>query len=114
VKVKELLTLEVVGYKKSECSPFPCDENRTCGLISCAPSGELIVAYNALKMKIEEEYSGKIEMKLTLLDEEVPQYIKEIYENEHPAIPMILLNGEVLPVGRVSWTHIQDAISKKI
>lgn len=104
--------IEIAGYKNSECSPFPCNEDRTCGLISCAPSGELITAYTALKQKVEEEFGDKIDMKLTLLDDQVPQNIKEIYERDHPAIPIILLNGKVLPVGRISWPQIRDAISQ--
>jgi len=114
VTVKGKIKLEIVGYKRSECSPFPCDENRTCGLITCAPTGELVPAYDALKVLVEKEFPDTIEITLTLIDNEVPDYIKNIYEHEHPAIPMILINGNVIPVGRISWPHIRDAINKEL
>jgi len=104
-------TLEIVGYSDSECSPFPCDENRTCGLSSCAPSGSLVEAFEALKSKVLKEFGEGVTLKLTLLDDGVPDYIREIYERDHPAIPMILLQGKVIPVGRISWEPIRDAIA---
>ncbi len=102
--------LEIVGYKNSECSPFPCDENRTCGFSSCAPSGSLLNAFEALKNEVFKEFGEKVSVQLTLLDDGVPDYIKQIYERDHPAIPMILLQGRVIPVGRISWIPIRDAI----
>jgi hypothetical protein len=112
--VKGKVKLEIVGYQRSECSPFPCDENRTCGLINCAPTGELVTAYDALKVMVEKKFPNKTDMILTLIDKEVPEYIKDIYEHEHPAIPMVLINGNVIPVGRISWPHIRDAIYKEL
>ena len=104
------IILEIAGYKDSECSPFPCDEDRTCGLSACAPSGNLVKAFNALMNKVQNEFGERVSMKLTLLDEGVPDYIKELYEREHPAIPMVLLQGSIIPVGRISWEPIRDAI----
>lgn len=106
------ILIEIAGYRDSECSPFPCDENKTCGLTQCAPSGNLIKAYQALKEELHKEFGNHITMKLTLLDENVPDYIRNIYEHEHPAIPMIILNGKILPVGRISLSPIRDAIKK--
>jgi len=108
------ITLEIAGYTESECSPFPCDEDRTCGLSACAPSGSLVKACAALKDEISKEFGDRVTMKLTFLDEKVPDHIKKIYEKDHPAIPMILLQGRVLPVGRISWPHIRDAINLEL
>lgn len=104
--------VEVVGYQDSECSPFPCDENRTCELSACKPSNKLINATEALRARLKEEISEDIVVTLTLLDTEVPEYIRKIYEEKHPAIPMILINGKLLPVGRISWPHIRDAVQQ--
>jgi len=112
--VKTSVTLEIVGYSDSECSPFPCDENRTCDLSSCAPSASLVKAYEALKDKVQKEFGECVIMKLTLLDDGVPDAIKEIYEKENPAIPMILLQGKIIPVGRISWVPIRDSIIKEL
>lgn len=112
--MKTSVTLEIVGYSDSECSPFPCDENRTCDLSSCAPSASLVKAYEALKDKVQKEFGECVIMKLTLLDDGVPDAIKEIYENENPAIPMILLQGKIIPVGRISWVPIRDSIIKEL
>jgi hypothetical protein len=108
--VNTSVTLEIVGYSYSECSPFPCDENKTCGLVSCAPSASLLKAYEALKIEVEKEFGECVNMKLTLLDDGVPDAIRDIYEREHPAIPMILIQGKVIPVGRISWPLIRDAL----
>ena len=108
------ITLEIAGYTESECSPFPCDEDRTCGLSACAPSGSLVKACAALKDEIFKEFGDRVTMKLTFLDEKVPDHIKKIYEKDHPAIPMILLQGRVLPVGRISWPQIRDAINLEL
>jgi len=110
IAVTTPVLLEIVGYKDSECSPFPCDENRTCGFSSCAPSGSLVKAFEALKTEVLKEFGEKVRVQLTLLDDGVPDYIKQIYERDHPAIPMVLLQGRVIPVGRISWIPIRDAI----
>jgi hypothetical protein len=41
--------IEVVGLENAECCPFPCDENRTCGLSGCYPTGKLSEAFDELK-----------------------------------------------------------------
>lgn len=110
----EVVTLEIVGYKDSECSPFPCDEDRSCGLSSCAPTGELTTAFSALMEEVLKEFGSQVTMKLTLLDENVPDYIKDLYETHHPAIPMILINGKISPIGRINWPKIRDAILQEL
>lgn len=114
VAVTHILTLEVAGFAHTECSPFPCDEDRTCGLSSCAPSGNLIKAFDALKTEIVKEFGDKVSVRLTLLDQHVPDYIRAIYEREHPAIPMIILEGNIVPVGRISWPQIREAITDRL
>src|SRR5208337_4716870 len=78
------ILVEIVGLKSSECSPFPCDENRTCGLSECYPSGNLVQAFDALKAKVQEIYGNRVEMKLTLIDDDVPDHIRSILEKEYP------------------------------
>ncbi len=105
------VTVEVVGYRDSECSPFPCDDDRSCGLSACSPSNGLIPATEALRAKLKEEFPvDEITVQLTLIDDEVPDYIRELYEAEHPAIPMILINRKLFPIGRISLPQIRDAV----
>lgn len=109
------VTVEVVGYSDSECSPFPCDDDRSCGLSACKPSNGLIPATEALRAKLKEEFPDvDITVQITLLDDSVPDYIRDIYEAEHPAIPMILINKKLFPIGRISLPQIGDAIRKSI
>ena len=110
----DTLVLEIVGYKDMECSPFPCDANRTCGLFECAPTNALLPAVEALRIELASEFGDRIEVKLTLLDNSVPEYIKEIYEREHPALPMVLIQDSLVPVGRISLEPIKAAISKHL
>ena len=108
------VTVEIVGYRESECSPFPCNEERTCGLSACAPRGLLVPAVEALRTRLKEDFSDSITIQLTLLDEGVPDYIREIYESEHPAIPMVLINRKIIPVGRIAYQPIHDAVEKAL
>ncbi len=79
------VVVEIVGLKNSECSPFPCDENRTCGLTGCFPTGSLTAAYEELKKVLMSEYGNRVELKLTLIDDRTPDYIQKIIETEYPA-----------------------------
>ena len=106
----EKMILEIVGYKDMECSPFPCDADRSCGLFDCEPTNALLPAVKALKKELEAEFGDAIEVTLTLLDESVPDYVKNIYEKDHPALPMILLQGTLIPVGRISLPPIAQAV----
>jgi len=106
--------VEIVGLKTSECSPFPCDENRTCGLEGCYLSGKLIDAFNELKKVIKDAYGDRVDLKLTLIDDGAPEYIKTIIEREYPPIPMVLVNGRVTKIGRISLDRIRNEIDKEL
>lgn len=104
--------VEIVGLKTSECSPFPCDENRTCGLEECYHSGKLVDAFRELKKVLEVSYGNRVDLKLTLIDAGAPGYIKEIIEREYPPIPMVLVNGQVTRIGRIALDRIKVEIEK--
>jgi hypothetical protein len=106
--------IEIVGLKNSECSPFPCDENRSCGFSGCFPSGNLNVAFEELKKVLTAEYSNRVETKLTLIDKETPDYIRTIIESEYPPLPMVLVNGRITRIGRISLDRIKKEIEKEI
>lgn len=108
------VTVEIVGFKTSECSPFPCDENRSCGLEECFPSGNLVNASRALDNVLKAAYGDRVEIKLTLLDEGVPAYIREIVERDHPPIPMVLVNGRVTKLGRIVLDRTKTEIEKEL
>lgn len=106
--------IEIAGFENAECSPFPCNEERTCGLTDCYPTGKLTAAFKALKNVLEHEYGTRITMKLTLLDSEVPAHIRTIIETQRPALPIVLVNGRVTPIGRIALERVQKEIEKEL
>jgi hypothetical protein len=106
--------VEIVGLKTSECSPFPCDENRTCGLSGCYLSGKLKDAARELEKVLKTVYGDRVETKLTLIDDGVPGHIRTIIEREYPPIPMVLVNGRVTRIGRIALDRIKNEIEKEL
>jgi hypothetical protein len=104
--------IEIVGFEEADCSPFPCNEERTCGLSDCHPTGKLTAAFDALKKVLMGEYGNKISIKLTLLDNGTPLHVKAIIETHHPALPMVIVNGRVTPIGRIALDRIKKEIEK--
>jgi len=105
--------VEVVGLKTSECSPFPCDENRTCGLSGCYFSGKLNDACKELEKVLKETYGARVDLKLTLIDDGVPDHIRTVIERESPPIPMVLVNGKITRIGRIALDRIKKEIEKE-
>jgi len=108
------VSVEIVGLKTSECSPFPCDENRTCGLEGCLYSGKLADAFNELKKVLHETYGTQVELTLTLIDGGAPAHIKAIIERDYPPIPMVIVNGRVTKIGRIALDRIKAEIEKDL
>jgi hypothetical protein len=106
--------VEVVGLKTSECSPFPCDENRTCGLTGCYHSGKLNDACKELEKVLKDIYGARVALKLTLVDDGVPDHIRTIIERDYPPIPMVLVNGRITRIGRISLDRIRNEIEKEL
>ena len=104
--------IEVVGFSDSSCGPFPCDGDRTCELEKCAPSENLVKAFEALNERLKYIYGEKVEMKLSLLDDGIPEHILLIIEERHPPIPIIIINGRATPIGRISLPQIKEEIDK--
>jgi hypothetical protein len=107
----EITEIEIIGFSDSACGPFPCDENRTCGLTECAPSENLLKAFEALKTDFHTRYPG-INLKLTLLDDGVPAYVMGIIEDHQPPLPIVLINGTLARVGRISVPHILEQMER--
>lgn len=112
--MKRPVHVEVIGFKASPCGPFPCNEDRTCGLEECYPSGEFIPACTSLKHALEKEFGDQVEFTVTLLDNGVPDHVKKIVERYHPPIPLVLVNGEVTPLGRISLTHLRQRVKNAV
>jgi len=108
------VTVEIVGLKTSECSPFPCDENRTCGLTGCYLSGKLENAVTELKQVLDRAYGNRVDVQLTLIDSGVPDHIRAIIEKEYPPLPMVLVNGRLTRIGRISLDRIKNEIEKEL
>ncbi|OPX71863.1 MAG: hypothetical protein A4E40_01572 [Methanoregulaceae archaeon PtaU1.Bin059] len=110
----ETILIEVVGLKDSDCSPFPCDMTRTCGLYDCHPTGKLVPAFEALRKELQEQYGPKIRMDLILIDEEIPGHIREIIATQYPPIPFIVMNKTLIPMGRISLPLMQKEVEKRL
>ncbi len=106
------ITIEVIGLRDSYCSPFACDEERSCGLSDCYPMGTLVRAFEVLEKTLTKEYGDALSLKLTLIDDEVPPHIETIISEHFPPIPIILVNGKITPIGRVSLPLIKKEIEK--
>ena len=106
--------VEIVGLKTSECSPFPCDEDRTCGLSGCYLSGKLNDAFNELEKVLKAAYGDRVDLKLTLIDDGTPDHIRTIIEREYPPIPLVLVNGRITRIGRISLDRIKMEIEKEL
>jgi hypothetical protein len=106
------ITIEVIGLRDSYCSPFPCDDERSCGLTDCYPMGTLVRAVEVLETTLRKEYGDTISLKLTLIDDEVPLYVEKIISEHFPPIPIILVNGKITPIGRISLPLIKKEIEK--
>lgn len=111
--MEETICIEVVGLKDTSCSPFPCDNTRSCGLYDCHPTGKLIPAFEALKSEILEQFGGRVRMKLVLIDQEVPEYIRRIIAEQFPPIPFVLIDGDLVPMGRISLPMMQKELEKR-
>jgi hypothetical protein len=109
-----IVHVEIVGLKTSECSPFPCDENRTCGLSGCYLSGKLNDAFLELKKVLDASYGDRVDVSLTLIDDGVPDHIRTIIEKEYPPIPMVLVNGRITRIGRIALDRIKKEIEKEL
>jgi hypothetical protein len=112
--MKSPVIVEIVGLKTSECSPFPCDEDRTCGLTGCYLSGKLNDAYRELALALQKIYGDRVTMKLTLIDNGAPDYIRTIIERDFPPLPMVLVNGRVTKIGRIALDRIKAEIEKEL
>lgn len=104
------VTIEVVGYTYRPCGPFPCDEDRSCGLLDCYKEEKLKFAFPALKDALLKKYGDDISVALIELDKEIPEKIYELVKKEHPPLPIILINGELAPIGAVSVPKISECI----
>jgi hypothetical protein len=108
------VNVEIVGLKTSECSPFPCDEDRTCGLSGCYLSGKLSNAVEDLTRVLQKIYGDKVTVKFTLIDDGVPDHIRTIIERDYPPLPMVIVNGKVTRIGRIALDRIKAEIEKEL
>jgi hypothetical protein len=106
--------VEIVGLKTSECSPFPCDEDRTCGLSGCYLSGNLHDAFNELEKVLKAVYGDRVDLKLTFIDDGPPDHIRAIIERDYPPLPMVLVNGRITRIGRISLDRIKNEIEREL
>ena len=106
------ITIEVIGLRDSYCSPFACDEERSCGLSDCYPMGSLVRAFEVLEKTLRKEFGDTVSLTLTLIDDEVPPHVEKIISEHFPPIPIILVNDKITPIGRVSLPLIKKEIEK--
>lgn len=108
------ISVEVIGFTYRPCGPFPCDDDRQCGLTECFEKLTLKYAYPALVNAVAEKYGDKVSMKLVSLDDGVPDYVADIVRENHPPLPIILVNGKLVPIGAISVPKITEYIDKEL
>lgn len=108
------VVIEIVGLKDSSCSPFPCDNTRSCGLYECHPTGKLVPAFEALKKEILRQYGDAVRVTLTLIDEEIPPHIRDIIAESYPPLPFVIIDDNLVPMGRISLPPLQKEIEKRL
>ena len=109
-----IVTIEIVGLKNSECSPFPCDESRTCGLTGCYLKGKLTDAFTELEKVLKQKYGERVSLKLTIIDGKAPDHIRTIVERDFPPMPMVIINGRITKIGRIALDRIKAEIEKEL
>jgi hypothetical protein len=110
----DIIRIEIIGFTETFCSPFPCDETRTCGLDECHPTGKLVPAFESLKKKILADYGNRVELSITILDGGIPERVRKIIEADRPPLPVILINGKVTKIGRIAYDRIKKEIDSVI
>ena len=104
------ISVEVIAYTYRPCGPFPCDADRSCGLVDCFEKETMTFAFPALEKALKEKYGDKVSVSLTSLDEGIPARVVELVRIDHPPLPIILVNGKVVPVGAISVPRISEYI----
>jgi len=61
---------------------------------------------------LKETYGDKVDVRLTLIDDNVPDHIRAILEKDYPPIPMILVNGKLTRIGRIALDRIKSEIEQ--
>jgi hypothetical protein len=112
--MSDIVRIEIIGFSETFCSPFPCDETRTCGLDECSPTGKLTPAFESLKKRVQEDYGNRVELTFTLLDNGIPDRVRKIIEAERPPLPIILVNGKVTKIGRIAYDRIKKEIDSVV
>jgi hypothetical protein len=109
-----IIQIEIIGLKNAECCPFPCDENRSCGLSACYPTGKLTTAFEALATELKNEFGERVELKLTLIDDYMPDYVKNLIETDYPPLPIVLVNRKLTRIGRIALERIKKEIEREL
>jgi len=74
--------------------------------------GSLVRAFEVLEKSLRKEFGDTVSLTLTLIDDEVPPHVEKIISEHFPPIPIILVNGKITPIGRVSLPLIKKEIGK--
>ena len=56
----------------------------------------------------------RVELKLTLIDNDAPDYLQKIIETDYPPLPIVLVNGRVTRIGRISLDRIKKEIEREL
>jgi hypothetical protein len=83
-------------------------------MTGCYLSGKLNDACRELEKILKTAYGDRVAVKLTLVDDGVPDHIRAIIEKEYPPIPMVLVNGKITRIGRISLDRIKNEIEKEL
>jgi len=71
-------------------------------------------AFQALAAELKKEYGDRVDLKLTLVDDHVPDYVKKLIETDYPPLPMITINGKLTRIGRIAVDRIKKEIEREL
>ena len=53
-------------------------------------------------------------LSLTLIDDDVPDYVKVLIETEYPPLPIVLVNKKLTRIGRIHLDRIKKEIEREL
>ena len=71
-------------------------------------------AFEALAAELKKEYGQRVELRLTLIDDDTPEYVKALIETDYPPLPIVLVNKKLTRIGRIHLDRIKKEIEREL
>jgi hypothetical protein len=64
--------------------------------------------------ELKKEYGDRVELRLTLIDDHVPDYVQRLIETDYPPLPIVLVNNRLTRIGRIALDRIKKEIEREL